>query len=178
MASKVLPLLTPRTYTILSVLNDLKDAFQTLLLKPNKHPALLVIYAFIDICASLASGHDKKTSQQVFVSYLDESLTPGTKRVITPKQLWAARSALLHTFSPLGRHTGPDKSPPTFYYAAGEDRDSVRKNLKSRGYSAFTLLSVEEIAGIAIWAFNDMITRMERESAFRLRVIRMPSICC
>jgi hypothetical protein len=38
-------MLVPRAFTVLSVLNDVKEGFTTLLGKPNKHPALLMIYA-------------------------------------------------------------------------------------------------------------------------------------
>jgi hypothetical protein len=163
--------LTPRVFTILSVLNDLKDAFLTLLVKSNKHPALLMIYSFIDICAALARKDGPRTNKRVFTEYLEEFLTAGTRRTLPPAQLWAARSALLHTFSPLDDHTGPGKSKPIFYYSWTEKKDEVRRDLKERGYSDFTLLSVNEIKGIAIWAFNGMMMRVERDEEFRNRVV-------
>ena len=134
--------LSPRAFSVLCVMNDLKDAFTTLLEKKNKHPALLMIYAFIDICAALSSDGSEKTNQRVFRAYLERSMTPGSQRAITPLQLWAARSALLHSFSPLGHHTGAGKAPPTFYYAYPETKEDIRKSLVARGYVDFAVLSV------------------------------------
>jgi hypothetical protein len=163
--------ITPRLHSILAVLNDIKDAFTTLLEKPNKHPALLVIYAFMDICAALSSSDPNEKNSEIFRSYLNEFMTPGAKRAIPPEQLWAARSALLHAFSPLGRHTGPGKSKPIFYYSWDEDASEVRSRLESRGYSDFSLLSVSAIQGIAIWTFNGMFSRAENNASFRTRVL-------
>ena len=75
-------MLTARVHTVVSVLNDLKDAFITLLEKPNKHPALLMMYAFIDICAALANDDPKKTNQAIFVAYLEAFMTPGSKSAV------------------------------------------------------------------------------------------------
>ena len=90
---------------------------------------------------------------------------------LTADQLWAARSALLHTFSPLGHHTGLGKSKPIFYYSWNEKKEEVRRSLEERGYSAFSMLSVNELKGLAIWTYNGMMRRVESDSAFRERVI-------
>lgn len=164
-------MLTARTHTVVSVLNDLKDAFTTLLEKSNKHPALLMMYAFIDICAALANDDPKKTNQAVFVTYLEAFMTPGSKTAIPPFQLWAARSALLHTFTPLGTHTATGKTRPTFYYTWPETKDDVRRSLEARGYANFELLSVTDIKSIAIWAYNGLIIRIESDPDFQKRLL-------
>lgn len=165
-------MITPRTYTVLSVLNDLKDAFITLLEKPNKHPALLMMYAFIDICAALANDDQRKNNQAIFVAYLERFMTPGSQRAITPLQLWAARSALLHTFSPLGRQTRSGKVRATFYYSWNENKKDVRASLERRGYTDFALLSINDVKSIAIWTFNDMFRLTEQDEAFRSTVLK------
>src|SRR5688572_17572551 len=125
--------MSARHWTILSVLNDIKDAFLTLLQKPNKQPALLVMYAFIDICAALARKPSTKVNRNIFMEYVEDFATPGAKRVLPPKQLWQARSSLLHTFSPLGRESGSRRSRPIFYYAWDENKDQVRERLQRQG---------------------------------------------
>lgn len=162
--------LSPRVYTILSVLNDLKDAFLTLLLKPNKHPSLLMMYAFMDICAALSRKESVRSNKKVFTDFIEEFATVG-RGSITPAQLWAARSAMLHTFSPLGHLTGTGKSKPIFYFSWTEKRDEIQRSLEERGYSDFSLLAVNDIKGLAIWAYNGMISRLETDSSFRARVI-------
>lgn len=160
----------PRFYTILSVLNDLKDAFLTLLQKPNKQPALLMIYAFIDICAALSRDPSKKSNSRVFMEFV-EKFRPPSSNPLPSSQLWAARSSLLHAFSPLGNHTTIGKAKPVFYYSWNEDREAVKRTLEGRGYADFSLVSINEIKGIAIWGYNEMIRRVENEPAFRERVI-------
>ncbi len=164
--------MNPRIFSLLSVLNDIKDAFQTLLDKPNKQPALLMMYAFIDICAALANVDGKTKNQDIFVAYLQTFMTPGSQRAMPPLQLWAARSALLHTFSPLGRLTGPGKSRPTFYYAWDEDKDRVRQSLEAHGYRDFALLAINDIKTTAIWTFNGFFRQVENDETFRSSVLR------
>lgn len=157
----------PRLFSVLSILNDIKDAFLTLLEKPNRQPALLVIYAFIDICAALSNRQPEASNGDIFRSYLDEFMSPGTKRAIPPAQLWAARSALLHSFSPLGRQTKAQKLRPIFYFAWDEREQDVRARLRARGYTEFTLLALTDIKAIAIWTFNGMLLRAETDAEFR-----------
>ena len=159
-----------RFYTILSVLNDLKDAFLTLLEKPNKQPALLMIYAFMDICAALSRDQSTKSNSRIFMEFI-ERFQPPSRNPLPPSQLWAARSSLLHAFSPLGHHTRLGKAKPVFYYSWNEDKDAVRKSLELRGYADFSLVSINQIKGIAIWGYNEMIRRVESDSTFRDQVI-------
>ena len=129
-----------------------------------------MMYAFIDICASLARQESARSNKKVFVDYLEEFSTIG-KGSITPEQLWAARSAMLHACSPLGHHTGSGKSKPIFYYSWTEKEEEVRRSLQERGYSDFSLLSVNELKGLAIWTYNEMMRRVYNDTSIRTRVI-------
>ncbi len=108
----------------------------------------------------------------MFVAYVESFLTPGMNKALPPSQLWAARSALIHTFSPLGDHTGPGKTRPIFYYSWDENEAAVRRSLEERGYLHFSLIYVNEVKARAIWAFNGMMMRVEQDEVFRERVVR------
>ena len=163
--------LTPRTYTILAVLNDIKDAFSTLLEKRNQHPALLLMYAFIDICAALANNDITRRNSAVFIAYLEMFASPGTQRTIPPVDLWAARSSLLHSFSPLGDYTSRGKAKPIFYYSVREDKAAVELSIKARGHAEYTLLGIDGVKAIAIWCYNGFLMKLENDDTFRDTVV-------
>lgn len=154
-----------RTLTIINALLDLKHAFSLLLKEKHKNPALLNIYSFIDICAALAN--DGKTGNQViFRTYLQDFAMMSGKP-FSPYDLWAARSSLLHAYSPLGDHTKkPNGAKPIFYYSWPERREDVEAILQAKGYTHFILLEVEDIEWVAIDAFNSLLRRIETDRAF------------
>lgn len=159
--------MNPRTLSALSLLNDLRHAATELLSeRKRKYPALLLLYSFIDICASLAQESPAKSNRARFESYvLRYALLNWT--TFKPYDLWAARSSLLHAYSPLGEQT--DKSngaTPIFYFAWPETEAVVRESLVSRGYSDFIVLDVQTIKHIAISGFNSMWSRIESDAAF------------
>lgn len=154
-----------RTLTILIVLVDLKNAFLLLLREKHKNPALLNIYAFIDICAALANQgvHSNRT---VFESYLREFCTVPWV-ACSPYDLWSARCSLIHAYSPLGHHSSKaGGAKPLFYYSWPERREEVENVLRSREYRAFVLLEIDHLKHIAIDAFNSMHRRVKTDAAF------------
>jgi hypothetical protein len=162
----------PRTQTIISVLVDLKNTFLLLLKEQHKHPALLIIYSFIDICASLAN-QDKHKPGDIFRTYLERFYFKKTSdKPFSPHDLWAARSSLLHSYSPLGNHTKPDRAKPIFYYSWPERRENVEATLRAKKYTDFILLEVEDIEWIAIDAFNHLLCRIEADTTFEKCFLR------
>ena len=158
-----------RSLTALSVLNDLKAAWGDLLLRKRKHPALLMLYCFIDICASLAHEGLSSASNNAstFQGYLRRYATFSKWERYTPYDLWAARSSLLHAFSPFGHHTGKVKGArPIFYLSWPETAQQMGELLQARGYRDFVLLDTTEIKSVAINAFNSLISRVENDPPF------------
>jgi len=96
---------------------------------------LLNIYSFIDICAALAN-EGKRGNQVIFKTYLQDFAMMSGKP-FSPYDLWAARSSLLHAYSPLGDHTKkPNGAKPIFYYSWPERREDVEAVLQSEGVHA------------------------------------------
>ncbi len=159
-----------QTLIILTILNDLRHAGLDALKEKHKLPSLLLFYAFIDICASLASEDSTLKLGERFQRYLQRyALTKWS--MFTPRDLWSARSSLVHTFSPLGRHTqGENPTKPIFYYAWPERPEEVHAALSQRGYKDFLLLDVRTIKGIAISAFNGFWMRVDSEPEFEATV--------
>ncbi len=159
-----------RTLTILTVLVDLKNAFLLLLREKSKNPALLNIYAFIDICAALAN-QGKHNNRTVFESYLREFCTVPWV-TCSPYDLWSARCSLIHAYSPLGYHSSKvGKAKPLFYYSWPERREEVEKVLRSRGYREFVLLEIDHLKRVAIDTFNSMHRRVKTDAAFEKRIL-------
>ena len=159
--------MNPRTLSALSLLNDLKHTAFEAMERRHKYPALLLLYSFIDICASVSDVKPpSKTNRTCFESYLKRYALLNWGKFL-PYDLWAARSSLLHTYSPLGDHTKkPNGAKPIFYFAWPETEDELRDSLLSRGYSNFILLDIQAIKHIAISSFNAMWSHIENDAEF------------
>src|SRR5688500_17186336 len=105
----------PRTLMVVSLLNDLRHASVEVFERKHKNPALLLFYSFIDICAAIAQ-ESAASNREIFEAYL-RRYSVSSWKLFTPFDLWAARSALLHAYSPLGHHTKTGKAKPIFYYS-------------------------------------------------------------
>jgi hypothetical protein len=161
----------PLTLSTLGQLNDLRHAALDALKAKHKYPALLLLYSFIDICAAISVEADTKDNRLRFETFLKQY--SGTNwETFTTHDIWAARSSLLHTFSPLGNHTKPGKGArPIFYFAWPEKQSEVQVALEARDYKDFLLLDVQTIKFIAIDCFNAMWRRVEHEPPFEETLI-------
>lgn len=163
--------MNPRTLSALSLMNDLRHAAFEALERKHKYPALLLFYSLIDICASLANEYSSATNRARFESFLSRyALSSWTQ--FTPYDLWAARSSLLHAYSPLGDHTErTNGATPIFYFAWPETKEEVTEILSSRGYLSFLVLDIQTIKHIAVSAFNAMWSRVESDPTFEATLL-------
>lgn len=159
-----------RTLTVVTVLIDLKNAFLALLRDDRKNPALLMMYAFIDICAALAND-GKTTNKDIFETCIQNHAMMSGKP-FSAYDLWAARCSLLHAYSPLGYHTEkPRGARPIFYYAWPDRKEEMETALKSKGYTDFILLNVEDIQWVAIDVINSLLRHIESDPSFEARFL-------
>jgi hypothetical protein len=136
-----------------------------LLQRKHKLPALLNLYAFIDICAALSRERQMR-NRQTFETYLHRFSTWNWNRYST-YDLWAARSSLLHSYSPFGDHTSkPNGAKPIFYFAWPETESQLRELLHSQGYRDFLVIDVAEIKHLAVDAFNSFHRKIEQDESF------------
>lgn len=159
-----------KTLTTLSVLNDLRHAAYEALGRKHRLPALLLLYSFIDVCASVACEAPDAGNGERFVNYLKRYYLPNWGDV-APEDFWAARSSLLHTFSPIGRNTKSGVARPIFYFSWPEKRDDVRAILDAKGHSHYLLLDVRDVDAVSLWCFNALWRRVENEPEFENTVI-------
>ena len=163
--------MNPLTLSALGQLNDLRHAALDALTARHKYPALLLLYSFIDICAALSDEVDSKDNRSRFETFLNQYAGLGWE-TFTTHDLWAARSSLLHSFSPLGSHTKPGKGArPIFYFAWPETHAEVKTALEAKGYRDFLLLDVQTIKFVAVGCFNAMWRRVEHEPTFEKALI-------
>lgn len=156
-----------RTLSTLSVLNDLRHAASEALDRKHKYPALLLLYSFIDVCSSLAEEPPGKRDGDRFQSFLS-LYALSSWALFKSLDLWAARSSLLHAYSPHGRQTQkPNGAVPIYYFASPETEVEMREHLLSLGYSKFVLVDVQTIKHIAVSAFNALWSRIESDVAFK-----------
>lgn len=160
----------PRTMTIMVELLELKNAFVFQLRDKKRNPALVMMYAFIDICASLVNDGKKKT-RDIFQSCVDTHAMMAGKP-FTSYDLWAARSALLHAYSPLGDHTKPGGAKSIFYYGWDDPRAEFEAVLRAEGYRDFILLDIEAIQWVAIDILNAIQRHIENKPGFEERLLK------
>ena len=163
--------MNPLTLSALGQLNDLRHAALDALKARHKYPALLLLYSFINICAAISDDTNTKDNRARFEDFL-ERYSGFNWKSFTRHELWAARSSLVHTFSPLGNHTKPGKGArPIFYFSWPETESEVRVALEARNYSDFVLIDVQTIKHIAVGCFNAMWRRVEDEPTFEANLI-------
>lgn len=159
-----------RTLTVVKVLLDLKQAFLDLLDHERKNPALLMMYAFIDICAALSN--DGKTENKAIFEACVQNHAMMCDKPFSSYDLWAARSALLHAYSPLGHHAGkPGRAKAIFYHAWPDRKAEVEATLKSKGYNDFILLDIEDVKSVAIDVINSLVRHLDGDAAFEARFL-------
>lgn len=160
----------PRTLAITIVLLDLKNTFTDLLKEKSKNPALIMIYAFIDICAALMNEGTEGNSA-IFQACVNKHARMAGKP-FTSYDLWAARCSLLHAYSPLGNHTSkPTGAKPIFYWAWPESPKEMDKVLRVKGYKDFILLDIETIKWVAIDILNSMYDHIKLTPGFETRLL-------
>jgi len=159
-----------KTLTITTILLDLKSAFLSLLKEERKNPALIVIYAFIDICAALTN--DGKTNNKAIFQACVDAHARMKGKSFSSYDLWAARSSLLHSYSPLGYHTEkPNGAKPIFYYSRTEDRKELEAILKVK-YADFILLDVDAIKWVAIDILNSIYSHIDSDAGFEAQLLQ------
>jgi hypothetical protein len=160
-----------RTLAIMIELLELKNAFVFQLREKRKNPALIMMYSFIDICAALVND-GKEDNSAIFQSCIKEHAIMDRKP-FTSYDLWAARSSLLHSFSPLGRHHKPEKgAKPIFYYAWNDSREELETVLRAKGYTDVILLEIEAIQWAAIDILNSIYRHIDSTPGFEARLLR------
>jgi hypothetical protein len=158
--------MNPKTLSALSQLNDLRHAAFEAMERKHKYPALLLFYSFIDICAALSDESQTKDNRARFEGFLQRYALLSWKS-FRPYELWAARSSLLHAYSPFGNHTAKaDGAKPIFYYAYPETAPEMREALDSKGHSDYILLDITTIKHVAVSCFNSMWSRVQSEATF------------
>src|SRR5690349_4608569 len=116
--------MSPETMSALTVLSQIREAAWDSVERKRKLPGLLLLYAFIDVCASLADEHATRSNSRRFKAYVERYGWQLHEASVA--ELWAARSALLHAFSPIGWNTKDRSLRPIFYFAAPEEEEHVR----------------------------------------------------
>jgi len=160
-----------RTLAITIELLDLKNTFVSLLREKRKNPALIMMYAFIDICAALVND-GKKGNRAIFQSCVDGHAKMSGKP-FSSYDLWAARCSLLHAYSPLGYHTDkPNGAKPIFYYSWPDSRDAFEAVLRSKGYKDFILLDIEAIQWVGIDILLSLQTHIDSTPGFEARLLQ------
>lgn len=112
---------------------QLQAAAELLLRAQLNMPALLLIYAGIDILGAIDRPRDQDESTgEDFRAWADQYLTPEQSLGCTADDLWGARCGLLHTYTSESRHTHKGLAKEVLYawgIGKSEDYNSVLQQL-------------------------------------------------
>ena len=150
---------------LISILLDIKNSVAILLKEKHKAPALINLYIFFDICASLARER-KMGNGDTFKSYVQKCMT--TKREYTPDELWSARCSVVHAFSLSGDSHAKAKGQERafYYYHYPETKTLALQLMKEQGKSDYLPVDIDDLYHDAIWCFNELHRRIGEDSAF------------
>lgn len=126
----------------------LKDNFGELLIViekclGDKHflPGLTLLYAHIDIAASLNRPDSKSEStRKDFKNWVDEYLLPDSNLNCTADDLYAARCGLLHAYMAESRDSREGKARQIFYAWGTADDAILQGRLQSKGLDSVALV--------------------------------------
>jgi hypothetical protein len=151
---------------VFQVLLRLKAAPMALIGKRQHQASLIVIYSFIDICASL-SNHKKTRNGDIFCAYVDEFMQTPSRPEFKSSELWAARNSLIHSMSYRGKKspTNP-KLRTVLYYSWPEREQEVRDVVELYSQRNCLLLDVRHLHSYSVQAFNNFQSKVEEEPEF------------
>ena len=115
---------------------NLTSIFQVtdqLLLANNTLPALILIYACLDILASL-QRQEGEGNRKAFVRWVDSYLLPDPKLKCTALDLYAARCAILHTLTPDAELTRKGEARRIVYAWGQGEADKLVEASRRLGY--------------------------------------------
>jgi hypothetical protein len=110
----------PTPKQILSArVNEFTIAIKLLLDSAHTLPALVMLYAAIDILGSLLRRESESdTKGEYFKKWVDDYMIARSQVVFTSEDLWAARCGLLHTHTASSKLSRQGKARQLHYYRA------------------------------------------------------------
>jgi hypothetical protein len=132
----------------LLVLSELDKSIVELLNKGYKHPVLILLYSFMDICAFLTKDtHNDTSNNKIFRNYIRNYLDL-SNTALTPDILWDARCSVVHSYSPIGNRN-MNCINNIFYYSRTEKREDIDACIRGDGYTNYLLIDVNELYEIS-----------------------------
>lgn len=108
-------------------------------------PALMLLYAGIDICGWLASPSDRASTCESFTHWVDKYLLPSKQLPVTAIELYAARCGLLHTYTPESHLSAAGKARKIAYAWGDAQACDLQKTIDLEGRSDLVALHVSDL---------------------------------
>jgi hypothetical protein len=139
-------------------------------------PALILIYAGIDICGWLANPNPDSISKDSFTNWVDQYLLPLNKLSCTSLDLYAARCGLLHTYTPDSKLSNDRKAKRLAYAWGNADDATLQTAINSFSRSdliAVHLADLSEAFHLGLAAYlDDLDKNPELAATFQSKVSR------
>jgi hypothetical protein len=124
------------TTTIKELVDALQDARQS----ERSFPALLLLYASMDIISSLSRPTDKEdTCRKIFKAWIDTYMLPGSGLPCSSDDIYGARCGMLHTLSPSSKDSRLGTARRLAYVDKVDEVQRMQKVLRSKGDDAIVI---------------------------------------
>jgi hypothetical protein len=133
-------------------------------------PALLLMYATIDILSALSRPRDHvETSGPVFQRWIGEYLLPDSGLNCTAEDIWAARCGLLHTLSLSSRLSRAGRAKPICYINRQDGVERMQQFCDGKGHDV-VVVSLENYVAAFYQAVLRFTERISKDAELRERV--------
>ena len=129
-------------------------------------PALILIYATMDILASLDRDKGHKYGQRSdFVDWVDRYVIPNLNSSCTALDLYAARCALLHSYSAESRLSREGEANPIYYAWGDAQEQKLQRSIEAVGDEPAKAVHVDNLFAALRAGIAQFIAEVEQDPA-------------
>jgi len=109
-------------------------------------PALVLIYNGIDIIAALSREAKKdKVTREDFINWCDRYILPGNNLECSSQDLYAARCAILHTYTAVSELSKQGNASEIYYCLGNTEKEKYQKIIDSKYPRKVVIVTIETL---------------------------------
>lgn len=157
---------------------NLNEAIEKCLEAKLVLPAIILIYAGIDVVASLEKKIDEKQGES-FKNWVDKYLLAANKINCTSEEIWSARCGILHTLTPESNFTKTGQARRIYYAWGNASLAEMSELMANKNYDRndIIFLHVNDLSNgfkkaIIAW-FKEIVENAERRKMIQVNASKL-----
>jgi len=126
-------------------INKLFDAIERCIEHKLELPTLILIYSGIDIAGWLAALESESTVRENFTKWVDQYINPEANLGCSALDLYSARCAILHTYTPDSRLTDRGKANQIAYAWGDAILSDLRDSIGRSGWNSLVAVHLSDL---------------------------------